>query len=209
MPSARCADARRRSRARRSRCGRAAPSSRARSLERIEVPAARAERAAGSPRDAGRLPSGARRADRCRRPSTPRRKRPVCPALSAVCGVDAGEIDLVRDDRHRAAAAVRGAAPPRASRASGSRTSATHSKRSARATSSRARRTPSRSTGSFVSRRPAVSTTVTGKPSSDEMLAQRIARRAGNFRDDRGVVAREAIQQARLAGVRRRPRSRR
>ena len=35
-----------------------------------------------------------------------------------------------------------------------------------------------------------------------DALAQHIARGAGNRRDDRGVVAREPIQQARLAGVR-------
>ena len=53
------------------------------------------------------------------------------------------------------------------------------------------------------SRNPAVSTTVTGKPSSVRCSRKRIARGAGNLRDDCRVVTCETIQQARLAGVRR------
>ena len=64
----------------------------------------------------------------------------------------------------------------------------------------RARRR-SLSTGSSVSRRPAVSTSVTGTPSHVDRRLERVARRARDLRHDRALGADERVEERRLAGV--------
>ena len=172
---------------------------RSRGRARRRLPAAAAADARASPE-----PARASRDDRRRTPPAPRAgarcRAPVVDDTSKDPGLRfrraATEIDLVAHhdqvrghDRH----GDRPAPPHRPPTTT----------RSAAAARARARATPSRSTGSSVSRMPAVSSSVTGRAVEIEMHLDHVAGGAGEGRDDRGFAPRDAIEQRRLAGIRR------
>ena len=77
----------------------------------------------------------------------------------------------------------------------------TSKSRSASRAAERDRSTPMRSMGSSVSVRPAVSTRWTATPPRMSALLDGVARRAGDGRHDRALVAQQRVEQARLADV--------
>ena len=65
----------------------------------------------------------------------------------------------------------------------------------------RVRRMPSASTGSAVSRKPAVSTMMTGQPAEIATNLDEIAGRAWNGRNDRGIALAQSIEQRGFSGI--------
>ena len=196
--------ARRRARAAASRCVAASRSASSVALareERVLGRAARRRRCAHFASRAASTPVAGQRRQPHVRPRDDAPSTRVHRALRR----DAGEVALVVDDeaRQRRPAAARASASIRRARAHrrASRASTSSSARSARSIAAHVRAMPSRSTSSAVSRRPAVSTIVSGMPAIS-ICRSTVSRVVPGIGVTIAASSRDQpIQQARLADV--------
>ena len=158
-----------------------------------------------------------RRRARASPPRAGRRRRRSAPTAIHACARDppssrcstraghAGEIGLVVHDdvrQRRRKPGEQRAIGGVSSASAAARASTISSARSARSIAAHVRSMPSRSTSSAVSRKPRRVDDVQRNAVELDLPLDGVARRAGNRRDDRGLFARQAIEQARLADVR-------